>query len=179
MELYEQATAEEVASAYSVLGQLSLASIFGPPVPLFKGDTACVDRFNAVAALAVGMILTNCDFLRACEGIREELEGGWQVGSYDVKCAFVGDVKAAFRVDQCVDFVVVVPYPRIHFVNPPQDMRNIIPVVVAGVLGIHGQIVAWFIQGADNYLYQYLCKSGTSQYQYLRLLFLIGLNGGP
>ena len=35
--------------------------------------------------------------------------------------------------------------------NPQLVMRNIIPVVMAGVLGIYGLIVAVIIQGASKY----------------------------
>ena len=37
--------------------------------------------------------------------------------------------------------------------NPQLVMRNIIPVVMAGVLGIYGLIVAVIIQGSSEYLY--------------------------
>jgi hypothetical protein len=36
-------------------------------------------------------------------------------------------------------------------------MRNIIPVVMAGVLGIYGLIVAVIIQGSSKYLCMYIC----------------------
>ena len=40
--------------------------------------------------------------------------------------------------------------------NPGLVMRCIIPVVMAGVLGIYGLIVAVIIQGASKYYYYYL-----------------------
>ena len=37
--------------------------------------------------------------------------------------------------------------------NPQLVMRNIIPVVMAGVLGIYGLIVAVIIQGSSNEIF--------------------------
>ena len=39
--------------------------------------------------------------------------------------------------------------------NPQLVMRNIIPVVMAGVLGIYGLIVAVIIQGASKLMIQF------------------------
>ena len=44
--------------------------------------------------------------------------------------------------------------------NPQLVMRNIIPVVMAGVLGIYGLIVAVIIQGSSMYSHRILLKCG-------------------
>ena len=56
--------------------------------------------------------------------------------------------------------------------NPGLVMRCIIPVVMAGVLGIYGLIVAVIIQGASKlyilipFIYHYICVNELETYFY-------------
>ena len=43
--------------------------------------------------------------------------------------------------------------------KPDLVMRNIIPVIMAGVLGIYGQIVAVILNGTSKYLWRYIDRS--------------------
>ena len=56
--------------------------------------------------------------------------------------------------------------------NPGLVMRNIIPVVMAGVLGIYGLIVAVIIQGSSKTLSHLYYPMTESFYQYeCRILY--------
>ena len=43
--------------------------------------------------------------------------------------------------------------------KPDLVMRNIIPVIMAGVLGIYGLIVAVILNGTSKYLWRYIDRS--------------------
>jgi ATP synthase proteolipid subunit len=51
--------------------------------------------------------------------------------------------------------------------HPGLVMKNIIPVVMAGVLGIYGLIVAVIIQGSSELLYLLECLVSIAYYSYV------------
>ena len=61
-------------------------------------------------------------------------------------------------------FVAIVGISSMGVMNPGLVMRNIIPVVMAGVLGIYGLIVAVIIQGSIV-----APQNGMSQYSLYRV----------